>query len=65
MLLKIINYEKLKRKILRQKVFKSINLIWIVLVILMGVRTIRRNYDWYSDETLYESGISVCPAKGK
>lgn len=35
------------------------------LVLLNGIRTVRRNRDWRDEESLYKSGISVNPAKGK
>ncbi|CAG01912.1 unnamed protein product, partial [Tetraodon nigroviridis] len=33
------------------------------LVLLNGVRTVRRNRDWSDEESLYKSGIGVNPAK--
>ncbi|XP_072311168.1 protein O-mannosyl-transferase TMTC2-like [Eucyclogobius newberryi] len=33
------------------------------LVLLNGLRTVQRNRDWSSEESLYRSGISVNPAK--
>lgn len=35
------------------------------LVLLNGVRTVRRNRDWSDEESLYKSGIGVNPAKGE
>lgn len=35
------------------------------LVLLYSLRTVCRNQDWQSEETLYRSGITVNPAKGK
>lgn len=35
------------------------------LVLLNGIRTVKRNGDWSNEESLYKSGISVNPAKGK
>lgn len=35
------------------------------LVLLNGVRTVRRNRDWSDEESLYKSGISINPAKGE
>lgn len=35
------------------------------LVLLNGVRTVRRNGDWSDEESLYKSGIGVNPAKGE
>lgn len=35
------------------------------LVLLNGIRTVQRNEDWSDEESLYKSGISVNPAKGK
>lgn len=34
-----------------------------ILVLLNGLRTVQRNRDWQSEESLYRSGISVNPAK--
>ena len=33
--------------------------------LLFGAKTLRRNLDWESDESLYKAGIAVNPAKGK
>lgn len=38
---------------------------WVVLLALLSARTVRRNQDWQSDETLYRSGVSLNPPKGK
>lgn len=38
---------------------------WITLLALLSARTIRRNQDWQSDETLYRSGVPLNPPKGK
>ena len=63
--LKTINYKKLKRKPDPNTYVKLVNAGWVFLILLMGARTVRRNLDWRSDESLYQSGISVCPAKGE
>ncbi|XP_050738471.1 protein O-mannosyl-transferase TMTC2-like, partial [Eriocheir sinensis] len=36
---------------------------WVVLLALLSARTVRRNQDWQSDETLYRSGVSLNPPK--
>lgn len=38
---------------------------WVVLLLLLAARTVRRNQDWQDEESLYRSGISICPPKGK
>ena len=38
---------------------------FILVLIALGGRTVIRNVDWASEESLYRSGISVNPAKGK
>ncbi|XP_075225931.1 protein O-mannosyl-transferase TMTC2-like [Lycorma delicatula] len=42
---------------------KILRLSFIVLLIILGVRTHRRNYDWKDEESLYRSGIQVNPPK--
>jgi hypothetical protein len=37
----------------------------ILVLVASGGRTVIRNVDWGSEESLYRSGISVNPAKGK
>ena len=37
----------------------------VLLLVVFSIRTIRRNQDWHSEETLYRSGIAVNPPKGK
>ena len=35
-----------------------------ILILLNSMKTVRRNYDWRTEENLYSSGIAVNPAKG-
>ncbi|KAK7461646.1 hypothetical protein BaRGS_00038595, partial [Batillaria attramentaria] len=42
---------------------KCVVLTVVVVVVLFGVRTWRRNQDWQTEEKLYSSGIPVNPAK--
>lgn len=37
----------------------------IVLLTLMAAKTLRRNLDWYDEESLYRSALHVNPPKGK
>ncbi|XP_042895436.1 protein O-mannosyl-transferase TMTC2 isoform X2 [Parasteatoda tepidariorum] len=37
--------------------------IILVLLLVMSVRTVRRNRDWWSEENLYRSGIPINPPK--
>jgi len=36
----------------------------VMLVVVYGLRTIQRNRDWLTEESLYRSGVAVNPAKG-
>jgi hypothetical protein len=36
-----------------------------VLILSLGVRTVRRNEDWRNEENLYRAGIAINPPKGK
>jgi hypothetical protein len=36
-----------------------------VLILSLGVRTVRRNEDWRNEENLYRAGIPINPPKGK
>uniref|UniRef100_A0A8C6TM04 dolichyl-phosphate-mannose--protein mannosyltransferase n=1 Tax=Neogobius melanostomus TaxID=47308 RepID=A0A8C6TM04_9GOBI len=49
---------------LRTRCSKAL-IVWLcsTLVLLNGLRTVQRNRDWRSEESLYRSGISVNPAK--
>ena len=38
---------------------------FILVLTALGGRTVNRNLDWASEESLYRSGISVNPSKGK
>ena len=40
-------------------------ILWLGVMTLMGAKTVRRNLDWYCDESLYLSGVHVNPPKGK
>ena len=37
---------------------------FVILLVVYSARTIQRNRDWHTEETLYRSGISVNPPKG-
>jgi hypothetical protein len=37
---------------------------FVLLLVVYSARTIQRNQDWHTEETLYRSGISVNPPKG-
>ncbi|GFR39826.1 hypothetical protein Agub_g319, partial [Astrephomene gubernaculifera] len=37
----------------------------VVVLVLYAVHTWRRNYDWWSEETLFESAGKVCPDSAK
>lgn len=36
----------------------------VLLLVVYSARTVQRNQDWHTEETLYRSGISVNPPKG-
>ena len=38
--------------------------VLVVLLVAYGARTVRRNLDWLSEESLYRSGININPPKG-
>lgn len=42
---------------------KGVVLTLVVIIVLFGARTWRRNQDWQTEEKLYSSGIAVNPAK--
>lgn len=42
---------------------KFLNILITVLLLIFSGRTIKRNYDWKDEESLYRSGILVNPAK--
>lgn len=44
---------------------KLLRFCFIMLLIILGVRTHRRNYDWKDEENLYRSGIHINPPKCK
>lgn len=46
-----------------RKMMLTVSLILVLMI--LGGRTVIRNLDWASEESLYRSGISVNPAKGK
>lgn len=37
----------------------------IFLLVIMSMRTVRRNMDWWHEENLYRSGIHINPPKGR
>lgn len=64
-LLVAIGLDQLYRRqegLLRKRILLS---IFLSLVIIMSVRTVRRNRDWWHEENLYRSGIHINPPKGK
>ena len=52
----------------RRRNAKKLRFLWrlacFVVLALFAARTVRRNADWLSEETLYRSGIRVNPPKG-
>lgn len=42
---------------------KALIAVIILLVLVLSIRTVRRNYDWMSEENLYRSGIQINPPK--
>lgn len=38
---------------------------WMVMLLMLAARTLKRNQDWQDDEALYRSGVPVCPPKGE
>ena len=44
---------------------RASNVLTIVLVISLGLRTLRRNLDWKNEENLYRAGIEINPPKGQ
>jgi hypothetical protein len=48
----------------RKKIPLLLTMLLILVLMALGGRTIVRNWDWTSEETLYRSGIPVNPAKG-
>lgn len=64
-LLVAIGFDQLYRRqegLLRKRVLLS---VFLTFVIVMSVRTVRRNRDWWHEENLYRSGIHINPPKGK
>ncbi|KFM78232.1 Transmembrane and TPR repeat-containing protein 2, partial [Stegodyphus mimosarum] len=62
-LLVAIGLDQLYRRqegLLRKRVLLS---IFLCLVFVMSVRTVRRNRDWWHEENLYRSGIHINPPK--
>lgn len=43
---------------------KLVKAMFVLLLVVFGGRTIRRNRDWKDEESLYRSGIPVNPPKG-
>lgn len=52
-------------KLRRTKCFKVSCFSVLVLLLVFSVKTLKRNRDWISEESLYRSAISVNPPKGK
>lgn len=44
---------------------KCFRFVLLLLLVLYSARTIRRNQDWLTEESLYRSGISINPPKGR
>ena len=44
---------------------KVLRFALLALLVLYSARTVRRNQDWQTEESLYRSGISINPPKGK
>ena len=44
---------------------KTSTALTVVLLMSLGLRTIRRNHDWKNEENLYSSGVEINPPKGK
>ena len=44
---------------------RAITLLFVLLIITFFCRTLLRNADWKTEQSLYKSGISVNPAKGQ
>lgn len=64
-LLVAVGLDQLYRKqegLLRKRILLS---VFLSFVIIMSVRTVRRNRDWWHEENLYRSGIPINPPKGK
>ena len=59
-------FVKLMERFEENNLRKMLLTITLILVLIaLGGRTVIRNVDWASEETLYRSGIAVNPAKGK
>ena len=63
-LLMAMTIDFIYRKISSQSGKYCIVAMVIVQLLMYSSRTVLRNWDWHSEETLYRSGISVNPAKG-
>jgi hypothetical protein len=58
-------FVKLMERFGDRTIWKLLLMMFLILVLLaLGGRTIIRNVDWTSEETLYRSGTWVNPAKG-
>lgn len=44
---------------------KSANLVFALLIVVLGVRSILRNNDWQNEEKLYKSNVGINPPKGR
>lgn len=59
-------FVKLMERFEENNLRKMLLTITLILVLIaLGGRTVIRNVDWASEESLYRSGIAVNPAKGK
>jgi hypothetical protein len=58
-------FVKLMERFSDRNIWKLLLMMFLILVLLtLGRRTIVRNVDWTSEESLYHSGTLVNPAKG-
>lgn len=49
-----------------EKLFRSRSK-WLlgILILLFSLKSLHRSFDWHSEESLYKSGLSVCPKNAK
>lgn len=43
---------------------KPTNLMYVLLIFILGVRSVLRNNDWQNEEKLYKSNVGINPPKG-
>ena len=48
----------------RRRLRRAFRAALVVLLLLLAARTVRRNQDWLTEESLYRSGITINPPKG-